>query len=56
MAKVLQFEAENARLETEKLKLETEPDVPRQVAKYFAGENELGIASNSSGTRRAPTM
>lgn len=37
-AKVLWLEAENARLEAEKLKLETERDILRQAAKYFAGE------------------
>lgn len=37
-ARLVRLEAENAALRTETRKLETERDILRQAAKYFAGE------------------
>ena len=37
-ARIARLEAENATLRAEQVKLETERDILRQAAKYFAGE------------------
>ena len=37
-ARIARLEAENASLKAEQLKLETERDILRQAAKYFAGK------------------
>lgn len=37
-ARIARLEAENATLKAEQVKLETERDILRQAAKYFAGE------------------
>lgn len=54
-AQVAALEADRARQDAEQRKLETERDILRQAAKYFAGETNWRAVSSSSPTTRTPS-
>lgn len=53
-ARIARLEADNARLRADKARVETELDILRKAAKYFAGETNWPTASGSSPTTRPP--